>query len=467
MMTVIQAVKSQQYDLDPDTEQLQRTVREQEAEIKRLKEEQSGAGGLSNVIVHICCHSDCAYFDLCRRFGERDLEVKPSLAVVTFGSLCVYLRYTAFICVIPRLFALYRVYLRLDQRVVFALICAHLLALICNSLLYKSIIILIVQEKISKLEELEKAKSLLTEEKEEIEKSLKRQEAATMFGLRRTEEMSNKIYQMQKEMEDIDRKYMKEINVYKEAYEREKEIKSSGGEVGDGDAGALIEENEELTLELEELKLKMEENETLHDNELKLYKEKLAQEKLLDVNDLRLQIKGLEDGIEEVKLEHKREIEELQESHEKNVKSLNVEHDKEIKNLKKESLSSTTTGSKNTQQACEEHKYKIRTLDFKIEELESLLEVKKRRHKQEVRTLKERLDEEIERHGEDVRIYETKLKDCDGNRRGSFTSAGPGASEYFRKQLAELRAENRGLKEEMELLRERKASSTEKPLKGK
>lgn len=42
MMTVIQAVKSQQYDLDPDTEQLQRTVREQEEQIKRLKE---GAGG--------------------------------------------------------------------------------------------------------------------------------------------------------------------------------------------------------------------------------------------------------------------------------------------------------------------------------------------------------------------------------------------------------------------------------------
>lgn len=54
MMTVIQAVKSQQYDLDPDTEQLQRTVREQEEEIKRLKERtgQSGGESLSNVILN-------------------------------------------------------------------------------------------------------------------------------------------------------------------------------------------------------------------------------------------------------------------------------------------------------------------------------------------------------------------------------------------------------------------------------
>lgn len=336
-----------------------------------------------------------------------------------------------------------------------------------QSLIFLSIPI--IQEKVSRVEELEKANQLLTEEKDEIEKSLKRQEAATMFGLRRTEEMSNKIYQMQKEMEDIDRKYMKEINVYKEAYEREKELKTKGGEGGDGELETLIAENEELTLELEELKLKMEEDETLHENELKLYKEKLAQEKLLDVNNLRLQIKGLEDSIEEIKLEHKREIEELQESHEKNVKSLNAEHDKEVKSLKKESLSSTTTGRNSKPPACEEHKNQIRSLEFKIEEFESLLEVKKRRHKEEVRSLKERLDEEIKRRVEDVRNYETKLKECEGTRRTSVSTvgSGPGASEYFRKQLTELRAENRSLKEENELLRARKTSSSDKPSKGK
>ncbi|KAK3728583.1 hypothetical protein QZH41_011672 [Actinostola sp. cb2023] len=367
MMTVIQAVKSQQYDLDPDTEQLQRTVREQEDEIKRLKATRGGSDGVSEN-------------------AETD--------------------------------------------------------------------------------KLKEANRVLTEDKEEVEKCLKRQEAATMFGLRRTEEMSNKIYQMQKEMEEIDRKYMKEINMYKDAYEREKDLKTSGI----GDADDLSAENEELRLELEELRLKMEEDESLHENELQIYKEKLGQEKLLDVEHLAMKIKGLEDSIEEMKLEHQREIEELQESHAENVKNLTSEHNRALRNIQKETESSTSTRTKSSRVE-EEHKEKVRTLEFKIEELESLLEVKKRRHKAEVKSLKERLDEEMQRRSEDVRNYETKLRECDVTRRPSISS-GPGASEYFRKQLAEVRSDNRNLKDQVETLKEelvtlrsKPASSTEKPLK--
>lgn len=302
-----------------------------------------------------------------------------------------------------------------------------------------------------------------------------------MFGLRRTEEMSNKIYQMQKEMEDIDRKYMKEINVYKEAYEREKELKASSGS-GDLDLEELRAENEELRIENEELRLKMEEDEALHENELCIYKDKLGEEKLLDVEHLMMKIKGLEDSIEEIKLEHQRELEELQESHAENVKNLNSEHKKELQNLKKETENSTSTTKGESSRVSEEHKEKVRSLEFKIEELESLLEVKKRRHKEEVRNLKEKLDEEMQRHIEDRRNYETKLRECDITRRPSLSS-GPGASEYFRKQLSEVRAENRTLKDELETLRSelaalrtsskpagttlaKAASSNEKPTKG-
>lgn len=317
------------------------------------------------------------------------------------------------------------------------------------------------------------------EEKEEIEKNLKRQEAATMFGLRRTEEMSNKIYQMQKEMEDIDRKYMKEINLYKEAYEREKEVKASSGEE---DVDDLRDENEDLRLELEELKLKMEEDEAIHENELSIYKEKLGEERLLDVEKLMMKVKGLEDSIEEIKLEHQREIEELQESHSENVKNLNSEHKKELQSLKKETQTSSDVTRTKSSRAEEEHKEKIRTLEFKIEELESLLEVKKRRHKEEVRSLKERLDEEMQRHSQDVRNYETKLRECGDMSRRPSISSGPGASEYFRKQLSEVRSENRSLKDELETLKSelvtlrsskgggststRSTGSTDKPSKG-
>lgn len=270
-----------------------------------------------------------------------------------------------------------------------------------------------------------------------------------MFGLRRTEDMSNKIYQMQKEMEDIDRKYMKEINMYKDAYEREKEFKASSGEE---DVDDLRDENEDLRLQIEELRLKMEEDATAHENELSIYKEKLGQEKLLDVEQLMMKIKGLEDGIEEMRLEHQREMEELQESHCENVKNINSDHKKELETLKKETQTTSTITRIKPSKIDEEHKDKIRSLEFRIEELESLLEVKKRRHKEEVRSLKERLDEEMQRHSEHVRNYETRLKECDITRRTS-ASTGPGASEYFRKQLTEVRSENRSLKEELDVLK--------------
>ena len=69
---------------------------------------------------------------------------------------------------------------------------------------------LLLQEAMTKIDDLEKEieanKKVAKKEKTDLEKSLKKSEAATMFGLRRTEEMSIKIYQMQKEMEAIDRK---------------------------------------------------------------------------------------------------------------------------------------------------------------------------------------------------------------------------------------------------------------------
>ena len=45
---------------------------------------------------------------------------------------------------------------------------------------------------------------------------LKRAESASMFSLRRNEEMSNKIYTMQLELEDMDDKHQTEIEMYQE-----------------------------------------------------------------------------------------------------------------------------------------------------------------------------------------------------------------------------------------------------------
>ena len=89
----------------------------------------------------------------------------------------------------------------------------------------------------------------------------------------------------------------KEIKIYKDAFEREKEEKCKMG-----DWETLSSENDSLRLEIEELDLKIEEMEAAHAAEVNMYKQKLGEEKMQNVEDLRLKIKSLEDVIEEQKL---------------------------------------------------------------------------------------------------------------------------------------------------------------------
>ena len=82
----------------------------------------------------------------------------------------------------------------------------------------------------------------------------------------------------------------KEIKMYKDAFEREKEEKCKMG-----DWETLSSENDSLRLEIEE-------KEAAHAAEVNMYKQKLGEEKMQNVEDLRLKIKSLEDVIEEQKL---------------------------------------------------------------------------------------------------------------------------------------------------------------------
>ena len=83
------------------------------------------------------------------------------------------------------------------------------------------------------------------EERESLQNTIKKAESATKFGLRRNEEMSNKIYQMQREMEEIDTKYQKEVKLYKEAFDQEKNRKTTIGAVP-----GILAENESLKVEV-------------------------------------------------------------------------------------------------------------------------------------------------------------------------------------------------------------------------
>ena len=256
-------------------------------------------------------------------------------------------------------------------------------------------------------EEIEDNKKKSKKEKTDLEKSLKKSEAATMFGLRRTEDMSIKIYQMQKEMEAIDRKYEKEIQMYKDAFEREKEKKCQMG-----DWETLASENDSLRLEIEELDLKIEETETVHEAEINMYKQKLGDEKMLNVEDLRLKLKGLEDVIEEQKLEHEKELEDLKLERDESVQELKRRHEMELESVKNEQkvLNGASAKALVTSSDLQQRDRKIKDLEFKVEELETLLEVKRRRHKEEIKNLRQRLDDELTKHSEDVRSHRTKVR---------------------------------------------------------
>ena len=299
--------------------------------------------------------------------------------------------------------------------------------------------------KINELEkEIESNNKRFKKEKFELERSLKKSEAATMFGLRRTEDMSLKIYKMQKEMEAIDRKYEKEIKMYKDAFEREKEEKCQMG-----DWETLASENDSLKLEIEELDLKIEEMETAHSAEINIYKQKLGDEKMLNIQDLKLKIKGLEDVIEEQKLEHEKELEDLKQERDASVQELERRHEKELESLKNEQKVLNGANAKGvvvTSSDLQQRDKKIKDLEFKIEELETLLEVKRRRHKEEIKSLRQKLDDELTKHSEDVRSHRTKVRMLERRKSEHSISFGFNMEDDYKRMYDEQRSENIKLK---------------------
>ena len=265
-----------------------------------------------------------------------------------------------------------------------------------------------------------------------------------MFGLRRTEDMSLKIYKMQKEMEAIDRKYEKEIKMYKDAFEREKEAKCQMG-----DWETLASENDSLKLEIEELDLKIEEMETAHSAEINMYKQKLGDEKMLNIQDLKLKIKSLEDVIEEQKLEHEKELEDLKQERDASVQELERRHEKELESLKNEQKvlnGANAKGAFVTSSDLQQRDKMIKDLEFKIEELETLLEVKRRRHKEEIKSLRQKLDDELTKHSEDVRSHRTKVRMLERRKSEHSISFGFNMEDDYKRMYDEQRSENIKLK---------------------
>ena len=278
--------------------------------------------------------------------------------------------------------------------------------------------------------------------------------------------MSIKIYQMQKEMEAIDRKYEKEIQMYKDAFEREKDQKSQMG-----DWEALSSENDSLKLEIDELDLKIEEMESIHSAEINMYKQKLGDEKMLNLEELRLKVKSLEDVIEGQKLEHEKELEDLKQQRDASVQELERRYENELECLKNEQKVLNGASSKSAMVSSldlQQRDKKIKDLEFRIEELETLLEVKRRRHKEEIKNLRQRLEDELTKHSEDVRSHRTRVRMLERRKSEHSISFGLNMDDDYKRMYEEQRSENIKLKftnekqkKELEELRAKMEETTE------
>lgn len=259
-------------------------------------------------------------------------------------------------------------------------------------------------------------------ERETLHNTIKKAESATKFGLRRNEEMSNKIYQMQREMEEIDTKYQKEIKLYKQAFDQEKIRKTTIGAVP-----GILAENESLKVKLQELELSMEQMQVRYDAEIKRYKEKFQQENVLTVEELQLKIKSLEDTIAQMRLEHEDELERY------------------TKAVKRGKVSLAGTA-------------KERDLERKIDDLESKVEVMRQKHREEVRKYRERLEDEMERHRKEVSESRSKLRKLEMDNR---------QIEEFKNKVTDLENKTSKLNKEANKCKDQETELTETKAKNR
>lgn len=89
-----------------------------------------------------------------------------------------------------------------------------------------------LQSKIKELEqEIDDLRADYDEQLAEVELKLKRSESKNFFALRRNEEMGGKIFLMQNELEELDRKHTLEIQIYQDKLSSLGKVKSILGQI--------------------------------------------------------------------------------------------------------------------------------------------------------------------------------------------------------------------------------------------
>ena len=301
-----------------------------------------------------------------------------------------------------------------------------------------------LQSRIKEMEmDMEDMRADRVAEVEELRLNLKRAESATFFANRRNEDMGSKIYNMQNEMEEMERKHQMIVQSYQE------KLESLGVDVNvTGDAmkfhKELEEKNKQLQLALDRIckerelemdafvmRLQEEKRQAIQeatDNALRLEelidemksvheqeKRELQQSLLPERSDsavLRKRIEELEITCESLKEEYEEEIEELSKEHKKEAEKLRLFYEKEINEIKRGPSARKTSVDQGSL-------------------TKNILKEQKEKHEKEMENLRQSFELERrqakivqEREIDDIRMqYDEKLKMSyqDGMRRQSVS----------------------------------------------
>lgn len=136
-------------------------------------------------------------------------------------------------------------------------------------------------------------------ERGDLKMKIEKLESNNFFGLRRNEEMGSKIFQMQSELEEMERKHKLELDVY-----QNKENSEAVHEV--------VKVNEMLEKKLKKLELELEESKERSLEEMELMAMKIQEEKRVAVSEMTDTVLNLEAIIDEMKEKHEIDIREFE-----------------------------------------------------------------------------------------------------------------------------------------------------------
>ena len=206
-----------------------------------------------------------------------------------------------------------------------------------------------LQAKINEQEhEMESIKMECNIEKANLVNKFKRAESTSMFALRRNEEMSNKIYAMQIELEEMDDKHQAEIESYEEKLSAlgDEKVKNKDTEK---QGGNLKNKRKLMKKELEELR-----NE--HERKMESFANKIQDEKNGDLQEMTEKISRHEKLIDGMKLSHIRAIKTLEESHRDEKVVALINERQRVQELEAECLTLKVGNEKKIEDLKKEHK---------------------------------------------------------------------------------------------------------------